>query len=346
MPLFSSDSNRCLGVDIGSTSIKIVELSQKNGNVVLENYGISSIKGITGKNIRVKGEEDFWSSVKAISETVKNILKKANIKTKKSFFAIPDFTSFFTSFEVPKMKKSEVESAIQFQARQRIPLPLNEVTLDWKLTNLRKNEEGEELVEVLLLAVPNETVKAYRRIAEKSGLDIGVLDSEAVGLATVYGKKNEIVTVIDIGDQSTTINIIDNEIPRHSHSLDISGKDFIKDIAITPEIDYDKKKKKTIESAKKMKESLLKDLTDKIITVCDSYRGEKNRKIKNVIVTGGGSNWDDIENYLSKELTIVKGNPFENIKHPEVLEEVLKEDLGPLFTIAIGMALQGLNSKK
>jgi len=77
MPFFSKDSKKCLGVDIGATSIKIVELSKKGDNISLSNYGIAAIKDITGKNIRIESDESLTSSKTAITETVNEILKEA-----------------------------------------------------------------------------------------------------------------------------------------------------------------------------------------------------------------------------------------------------------------------------
>ncbi|MGM0438984.1 MAG: type IV pilus assembly protein PilM [Patescibacteria group bacterium] len=345
MPLFSKDPKKCLGIDIGATSIKIIELSKEGEEISLKNYGIASIEDITGRKLRAKSEGAFSSSLSAISDTVNTILKEANIKTKRSVFSIPDFSSFFTSFEVPKMKKSEVESAIQFQARQRVPLPLNEVTLDWNLTKLRK-KEGEEMVEVLLLAVPNDIIKNYRSIAKKSGLEVGSLDAETFGLARVFGEEDETIVVVDIGDQSTTVNIIEDKIPKHSHSLDISGKDFTKDIAILPEVDYNENEKdKASRVPQKIRKSLAEEMSKKIKNVCDSYERERGEEINKILVTGGGIKFEEVKRELSSTFSVVVANPFGKLNYPSVLEPIIK-DLSPLCSVSIGMAMEGLRSKK
>ncbi len=339
MPLFSNEPKKCLGVDIGSTSIKIVELTRTRNGISLSNYGIASIRDITGRELRRKTSDDFISSVDIISEAIQIILKEADIKTKRSVFAIPDFTSFFTSFEVPKMEKSEVESAIQFQARQRVPLPLNQVTLDWTLTGIRDSGE-QEMVEVLLLAVPNETVNSYRNVAKKTGLDAGLLDAETSAFAKVYGRKNETVAVIDIGDKSTTVNIIEDEIPKHSHSLDIAGKDFTEDFAVLPEIE--RTEKAVSQTTEKIKKSLSEDLVSNIIDAIGSYEAG-GKKVDEVILTGGGANFREIRENLGKHYKISIANPFQSLDYPSILEEVLKKDLSPLCSVAVGMAMEGLN---
>ncbi len=355
MSLFSKNSKKCLGIDVGATSIKVVEIATEKNNLILKNYGISSIEEIKDKKKRAKDERTFSSSTDLISKTLKTILKEAGIKTKRSVFSIPDFSSFFTSFEVPKMKKSEVESAIHFQARQRVPLPLNEVTLDWKLTNLIE-KEGEELVEVLLLAVPNEIVSSYREIAKESGLQMGSLDAETFGLARVFGKKEETVVVVDIGDQSTTVNIIKEDIPEHSNSLSIAGKDFTENFAILPDVNYNDKetddseekkeeRRKIREVSRKVKKSLSEDLVKRVKEVCTSYQVEEGKEIKEVILTGGASNFKEVKEAFSQEFSLSETNSFNNLKYPPALEPAVRE-VSPLFSVAIGMAMEGLKYKK
>ena len=358
MPLFSKNNKKCLGIDIGSTSIKIVELAQGEDGFSLNNYGIASMKDITGRAIRSKNGQGLISSKSAIAETIEKIIKEAGIKTKKTIFSIPDYSSFFTSFEIPKMKKSEVESAIQHQARQRIPLPLNEVTLDWTLAKLRK-KDGEELIEVLLLAVPNETIKAYREVANKTGLKVGALDAETFGLAKIYGEEEKTIAVVDIGDQSTTINIIEDGIPKHSHSINTSGKDFTEEVAILPDINYnddsveeDKNKENDNEGddsptkvAKKVRESLTEELVRKIERVRLNYE-EDQGKVDDIIIIGGGVNFRDVHRKLKEELSAKYGKPFNKIDYPSELEPMMDGDLSSLLSVAAGMALEGFKSEK
>lgn len=339
---FSKDPKKCLGIDVGATSIKVVELANEKGNLILKNYGISSTKDITGRTVRAKTEKSFSASTDAIADTIKVILKEAKVKTNRSVFAIPDFSSFFISFEVPKMKKSEVESAIQYQARQRVPLPLNEVTLDWKLTNLVKRN-GEELVEVLLLAVPNEIINSYRSIAKKAGLEMGSLDAEAFGLAKVYGESDRVVMVIDVGDQSTTVNIIENKVPKHSNSLQIAGKDFTENVAILPKVNYNDSEGAN-EVSDKIKKSLAEDLLKKVEDVSDIYEEESDNEIKEVLLTGGGIKFNQIEEVLSTKFSVKIANPFKRLQYPQELEPAIG-GLSPLCSVAIGMAMEGLNNK-
>lgn len=345
MPLLSNKNNKCLGIDIGANSIKIVELVRKESGVELSNYGMAKISEITGKEINEERQDSFSSSVEEIAETIQVIMKEVGIKTKKSFFALPDFSSFLISFEVPKMKKSEVESAVQYQARQRVPLPLNEVVLDWKLTDLKTKDE-EEVLDVFLLAVPKDTVKTYRKIAEEAGLKIGALDSEVMGFAKIFGKEGELSVIVNIKERSTSVNIINNEKPLQSSSLNISADDFKSNVASLAEIDFNqknKKKKEVKKSNQKIKNSLANELVKKVEEVYMDHATNR-KKIDKILITGKGAEMKAVQDvFINPETDGEMANPFEGMRYPDILEKIIS-DIGPKFSVATGMAYLGLDS--
>ncbi len=346
MPIFSNKTERCLGIDIGSNTINIVELSENSKKVWLKNYGMAKIKEITGKKIKETKHDPFSPFVDEIAETIKIILREAGIKTKKSFLALPDFSSFLISFEVPKMKKEEVESAIQYQARQRVPLPLNEVTLDWNLTDIRE-KDGEEVLDVFLLAVPNETVRTYRRIAEKAGLKVGALDGEIMGFSEIFGKEEEVVMAVNIKRWSTSVNIINDKKPMQSSSLNVSLDNFKENVASVTEISYNQNNKKEDleKSDERVKRALANELLKKVQEIYETYTTSKERRINQIILTGRGAKIREIEEVFNENLDteVDIANPFKNIHYTAILEDLLKES-GPDFSVAAGMSLLGLRS--
>ena len=111
-----------LGIDIGGSSIKIVEISGKKGKT-LENYG-----QLRSEYFINPGTGKHWKAGTILSDerliqAIRSVLREAKIKTKNAFFAIPDYSTFFTSFELPPMSKSEIEEAIRYEAPRHIPLP-------------------------------------------------------------------------------------------------------------------------------------------------------------------------------------------------------------------------------
>ena len=140
-PLPRFTSTNCVGVDIGTFSIKLVELSMLGGRVKLENYGEVSLESIYETSIRALEKGGFIPSSSEIGEILLSLLQEARIQTKTSAFTIPDFSTFFTHFELPPMTKKEIPLAIQFVAPRHIPLPLSEVILDWQIISGKIGEK-------------------------------------------------------------------------------------------------------------------------------------------------------------------------------------------------------------
>jgi len=342
-----------LGIDIGTSFIKIVEISGLGEKRKLENYAQISSLALYKKPFRAFEKSTLLLSSQDISKAILAILKEAKIQTKKVIFSIPDFSSFFTNFELPPMTKEELPQAVRYEARQHVPLPLGEVTLDWQAI------ERDTKLKILLVAVPNEVINQYQEIAKLSGLELFALEAEVFGLlrSLVKDEKGTII-LVDIGAQSTTCSIIDNQILKISHSFDIAGNELTEQIARSLSIDY-----QTAENLKKkygilagpgpglMGEKNIREilfpLIDLILAeiekISRNFHQIEGKEIQKVILAGGTALLPGLKEYFESQLKaeIEIANPFSFIFCPPILEKTLKE-MGPSYTIAVGMALRGL----
>src|SRR3989344_933875 len=162
--LFNKNGGSVLGIDIGSSSIKIVQLSRKNGHAVLETYGELALGPYAGKSV---GEATNLPPEK-ITEAIADMLKEkeVNITTRVCGVAIPFASSLMAVIEMPTMPLKQLESMIPIEARKYIPVPISEVALDWYVIPKDKNtaEEAQEAdvkpasekVEVLVVALHND----------------------------------------------------------------------------------------------------------------------------------------------------------------------------------------------
>ena len=202
-----------LGIDIGVTLIKVVEISRWGGKIELKNYGQVAASSIYQKPYQTFGEEgSFMLSSPDVSKVIRAILKEAEIKTREATFTIPDFSTFFTTFELPPMSEEEIPEAVNFEARRHIPVPVADVVLDWFLIEGKTGKRGTKL-KILLVAVPKEIIDRYQTIAKASRLELKYLEAEAFSLTRALIKdQKEPICLLDIGAQSTTINIVDEGI--------------------------------------------------------------------------------------------------------------------------------------
>lgn len=356
---FKIISKRALGVDIGTAFVRLVELSGSKGRQKLENYGKISASAMFDKPFRSFGKNTLLLSTEDIAKAILAVIEEAKIKTKRAIFSIPDFSSFFTNIELPLMTVEELPQAVEAEARQYIPLPLSEITLDWQIIERGAPGQKEEKFKILLAAVPNEVINQCQEIAKLTGLELVALEAEVFGLArSLVGSKKDTFILVDIGAQSTTCSVVDNGFLKRSYSLDISANELTMILAKSLDIDYKKAEQLkeeyglelmdiSAEEPRKNVREILLPLIDSIINeikkISLSFCQTEGKDAKKIIITGGSAMTPGIKKYFEenfdKEIEIA--NPFLNIFYPPILEKKLKE-MGPSYAIAVGMALRGL----
>ncbi len=351
---FKPASKIFLGIDIGTTAIKVIELSKRGDRIKLENYGEASAQTLYEKPFRTIDKNTLSFSSQEIAKALIAIFEEAKIIEKKSIFSIPDFGSFFIDFSLPPMTESELPEAIKYEARQYIPMPLSEVTLDWSIIGgeMGKSRQKSTPLKILLVAVPTEIINQYQEIAFLAGIKIQAIEAEAFGLLrSLIRNDKRVICIIDIGAQSTTINIIDGGILKKSHSFDISGGELTQLVAKSLNVDFDSaerlKRETGLEEGGREIKKILLPLIDYIASETDNilraFVRQEGREVEKIILAGGSAQTPGLKKYFletfRKETEIA--NPFVDIFYPPVLEETLKQ-MGSSYAIAVGMALRGL----
>lgn len=337
-------AKRMLGIDIGTSSIKIVELSLRGKNKKLENYGEMRL----ALPQESKAEGKVLPGGVAVSR-MKQILGEANIKTKSAVFSIPDFLTFSTSFEIPKMPDKEVAGAVTFNAAQYVTLPMSEVTLDWKVISGASNANS---MKVFIVAIPNQVIRDYQTIAKGVGLELYALEAEVFGLVKAL-VRNTIKTIclLDLGEQSSTINIIDQGALKRSYSSTFSASQLTGALSsvlkLTPLQAEDIKNREGMSSAKpevlKTITPFIDQLLEQVKSVSDDFSKSDKKNVEEVYLTGGTANLIGLKEYVAKNLQkpVTIPDCFADIAHPIALGEALREMNGR-FSVAVGMAQDGL----
>jgi len=342
-------SKKIIGIDIGVGSIKVVEISRSGKRKNLLNYGELKSEFI---NSNAK-ENTLQFSNDSIAKAIRAILNEAGIKTKEVIFSVPDFLTFFTSFEIPRMTEREIPGAVQYNASQFVTLPISEVTLDWQVMKKDPNDKNSP-IRVLLVAIPNKLIQNYQIIAKLAGLDLYALEAEAFGLTRALTQDDrKVLCLIDIGVQTSTINITEGNYLRRSYSFDFSSNKI--DSSISSILKIDKKSAENL----KIKEGLLSknknsvdsilNLVDVLISevrvVMDNFTKEEARTIEKIYLTGGTSNMPGLKEYFKEKFNkeVFIPNCFSGISYPAALEKIIV-DLAPRFSAAVGVALFGLQN--
>ncbi len=352
--LFGSKSK--LGIDIGTASIKIVELENKNNRFALKNYGLFEMKGNKTASNTQTTQSDEQSILKLpdseIIWGIKEVLSKSKISGRDVIASIPAFSTFATVIQMPYLSEDELAKAIPFEARKYVPIPLEEVVLDWSIIGVT-GEGARPTVEVFLAAVPKAETSRYQSIMAGAGLNLKALELENSALIrALLGNDLAPTAIINIGGRSTSIVIVSKGYERLSHNYEVGGFEITKSISRSLNI--------SIEKADELKKRLgLKPTDENIINeamsalvdmmafetkkTIDSFENSRNEKVARVLLVGGMVNMPNFLNYFKQKLgrDIFAGNAFARIVYPQGLTPSIGE-LASTFAVAAGLAMRDI----
>lgn len=352
-----------LGIDIGTAAIKIVELEKSGGRFSLKNYGLFELKGTDvqssgpglGQSIlKLPDQEIIWG--------LKELIRKGNIKSANAIASIPSFSTFATIIEMPYLSEQDLAKALPFEARKYIPIPLNEVVLDWSIIDILSPatpgtsssiSKPTTTVQVFLAAVPKDETEKYKRIMKGAGLNLRALELENTALIrALLGNDLSPTAIVNIGGRSTSIVIVNKGYERVSHNYEIGGFEITRSIARSLNV--------SIEKAEELKRKMgLKEADENIVNeamvslidmmvfetkkTISNYEGSKNLKISRVLLVGGLTNMPNFVNYFKQKLNmdVYGANAFARIIYPESLKPVIQE-LANTFSIAAGLAMRDI----
>lgn len=263
-----------LGIDLGGTSIKAVELKNVNNRPQLVTYGfVESEYNIV--------KDDSKDAQHTIASHMKELIKQSRISTDRAVAALPSFSVFSSIISLPAMSKKDLISAVRWEAKKFVPIPLEEMILDWEVLGTAepeskdgkaekkekteappkkedpeagekdkkdKKKNGKEKddkgdlstkgnVRVLLTAAPKELVNKYVELFREVGLQLVGLETESFAIErSLIGHDKNPIMVVDIGSQATSIIIFAEGVPILNRSIDVGGKTITKSLVETMNI--------------------------------------------------------------------------------------------------------------
>lgn len=358
---FSSNKsgNATLGVDIGSSSIKVVQLKKKNGKAVLETYGVLSLGPYVNQGVGVV------TSLKPedISKALIDVMKESNVTTKNAVIAIPSLSSLIFTISLPNnIEEDQLSKVVPLEARKYIPVPITEVSLDWfMIPNTAESNETdgssntvESKMEVLVVAIHNDTLTQYQEILKKTDLHSDSFEIEIFSnIRATLNHEVAPLMLIDFGASKTKVSIVEAGVVRVFHVVNRGSQDITRNISQSLGLTFEEaeKMKRTVGLDPKIDEKVEKIarlsinyiLTD-INSIVFAYEKKYNKNIGKVFLVGGGSLLKGLLEVAKAnfQAEVVYSNPFSKIEAPAFLEPVLAAS-GPEFSIAVGLALRQLS---
>lgn len=340
-----------LGVDIGTTSIKIAEIGKSRYGLELQNYGILESYGHLERVNNAIQTSTLKIMEADTAQLLKTLIAHSNFKSRDAIASIPSFAVFTTLFEMPQMDNAEIEKAMQFQISQYIPLPVTEVSIDWIKVGERQDDQGFVKEQILLISIPNETIGKYQRIFAAAGLRLHAIEIESLALLrSVANADMSSVLIVDIGSRSTNITAVDKGAIRYNYQTDLSGAGITQALAggLGVKIRRAEKLKRErgiLGGSESELSTLMMPFVDAILNEVKrakiKYEQSFGNPITQLVFAGGGSKMPGFISYAQEQLglPITIANPFLKVRYPSSLEPIVR-DIGPSFAVSIGLGIK------
>lgn len=349
-----------VGIDIGTSAIKVVELKKENGRAVLSTYGALSIGQY--KEGGFLGEVTSLDA-QTLSKALVDVLKETNIASKNVVVGIPSVSCIIFILQLPAaIDEATLPTVIPNEAKKFIPVPITDVSLDWYVIPRREDSGvasrviaesgGEAQMSVLVVATLNETLVKYTEVLQKSGLPMDNLEIEIFShIRSVLTRELFPVLIVDIGASKTKLTIVEHGIVETFRLVNRGSQDMTHAISRSLEIPFDKaetikKEYGLVPSSEHptvpdMIKTHLVDIFQEANTNILGYEKRYNKNIGKIIFTGGGAMTKGLLEYASQSFAaeLIIADPFSKVESPVFLAGVLKTT-GPEFSIALGLALK------
>lgn len=340
--------NNPFGLDIGTTTIKAVWLNQSKGG-----YSLNSALAYPApaKGMLSESPLDQEEMINAI----KRVIDLSKISTRYVNVALAENYVYTRVIEMPVLSDKELSSAIFWEAEQYIPVPLSDVTLDWKV--LRRPTDPTAKMQVLLVGAPMSLIEKYQKILSLSGLFIASIETEILSavraLVNTEPEKFPPSVIVQVGSVSTSLVVIKNGVIVFTYAIPIGGNainraisaDFGFSLAQAEEYKkvYGVSEKVLGGKISKTTEAILSSIVNEVKKAIAFYQ-EKYREetqIRQVVLSGGTARLPGIDLFFANNCGIetIIANPWKVLLEQQITKDML--DSASSYTVAVGLAMRG-----
>lgn len=346
--------NTMLGLDISSTSVKLLELSRSGGKYRVESYGVEPLpeNAVVEKNI---------SDVEGVGEAIQRLIERAKTKVKLAAVAVAGSAVITRTIEMPaNLSEDEMETNLRNEADQYIPYPLEEVALDFEVQGI--SPRAEDQVEVLLAACRRENVEMREAALELGGLKAKVVDIEAHCMQRAFelvreqftgeGGEDQIIAIIDIGATMTTLSVLTHSGTPYTREQLFGGKQLTEEIQRRYSLSVEEaglaKKQGGLpddyetEVLQPFKEAVVQQVTRSLQFF---YSSSAFDDVDHIILAGGTSSIEGLADMVAAKLGTPTSiaNPFVNMSLSSKVNEVNLNNDAPALMIACGLAMRSFD---
>lgn len=345
-----------VGLDVGSSSVKAIELSGKIGNLSLANLAYGQLPSDSVVDGQIMEMND-------VSNVIAGLFSQHSIKSERVAAGVSGHSVIIKNILVPQMSESELEESIDWHAEEHIPFDIADVSLDYQVVNSTADS-----LQVLMAACKRERIQNLRQAIQLAGKQPEVVDVDAFALQNCYElnyqpNPEEVVALLNIGASTMNINIVCGTQSVFTRDTSVGGNLYTtalqKELGLTREQAEDLKRNSATEfvaadgetrNVDEIFESVTEMLAHEISKTFDFYRAtadESSFGVNRILVAGGAAKARGLIDYLVNrfEMPVEMLNPFRCVSvderrfDPEWMREVTPE-----VVVAVGLALRGMEA--
>ena len=358
--------NQLVGLDIGSHSVKLVEIDDSKRGMILKNFGIIGLP----KDAIVEGT---IKEMELAASAIKTLYKNLNIKNKNVATSISGFSVIVKKISIAKREESELESSIQEEAEQYIPFDISDVNLDYEILTIPEEETEEEkedkekkesdLMDVMLVAAKKDIIEDYESLIHLAGLNPMVMDVDAFALQNAFeistGDTSGCYAIINVGAEELGINAIKDGVSIFTRDSSYGGSQITEAIMSKYDVSFEEAEKIKLGGTKIDDKD--KGVLEEIFTTMVSGWVQETKRaldflsttypdetIEKIFVSGGAYRIPGFIKYLEMEteIPVEELNPFANLEiNEKIFDPRYLSYMAPQAGVAVGLALRSVGDK-
>jgi type IV pilus assembly protein PilM len=339
------------GLDVGSSSIKMVELEGKADNLSLVNLGFENLPSDTIIDGQIM-------ELNTVSDVIRNLCVNHGVNADNVVTGVSGHSVIIKNIVLPPMSREELEESIDWHAEEHIPFDLADVSLDYQVT-----AETSSATHVLIAACKRERIDNIRQAIQLSGRQPVVIDVDTFALQNCYEvnyqpRESDVVTLLNIGASTMNVNIVKGSRSLFTRDITVGGSQFTDVIQRNLGLNYQQAEamKRGAQSMPGMEEKSIEPLMSNVTEIVaneiqktfDFYRTtseDTQTVVQKILISGGGSKLQGLAQELSQrlELPVEVMNPFRNINvDNRKFDAGYMSEIMPEMAVAVGLAIRGV----
>jgi len=344
-----------VGIDVGSSAVKIVRLRESRGTYHLENIGIMPLDAETIVDNTIMDST-------AIVDSIHNLLKSMKVKTVRVATSVSGHSVIIRKISLPIMTDAELESSIQWEAEQYIPFDISEVNIDFQI--LGPDAKDPSQMNVMLVAAKKDFVDDYTALFAEAGLEPVVMDIDCFAVENMFDYNygfvdDEVIALIDLGASATSVSVLKGDTSIFTRDIQTGGNLLSEELQKRLGISSEEAERAKLgdrniadvdpDSVDEILADAIENLVQEVQRSLDFFSATSSEdRVTKIYLTGGVSNSAKVREALEERLGISaeRVDPFRNVTFSEKgFDAEYLDAIGPMFSVAAGLAMRKVGDK-